>query len=48
MTDAITNLTTIISSVLDIIEGNSVMMIYFVAGLLGVAVSVIKRLVGRY
>lgn len=48
MTDAISNLMSIVSTVLTTIEGNAVMMTFFVAGLAGVAVSIVKRLVGRY
>ena len=48
MTEAISNVMTVVSTVMSTIEGNTVLMAFFCAGLVGVAVSIVRRLVGRY
>lgn len=48
MTTAISNLTTTMSSVITLVEGNSVMMTFFCAGIFSLAVGMVKKLVGRF
>lgn len=48
MSDAVANLMTVVSTVMTTIEGNAVMMTFMCAGLVGVAVSTVRRLIGRY
>ena len=48
MTDAVTSVMGIVSSLLTTIQGNSILMAFMCAGLIGIAVGIIKKLVGRY
>lgn len=48
MSTAITTVTDMIGSVITIIEGNATLMAFFVAGLVGVGIGLVKRLVGSY
>lgn len=48
MSDAISSVMSVVSTVMTTIQGNTVLMAFFCAGLVGVAVSIVRRLVGRY
>ena len=48
MTDAVSSVMGIVSSLMTTIQGNDVLMAFMCAGLIGIAVGVIKKLVGRY
>lgn len=48
MTQAITDVMSVVSTVMTTIEGNAVLMAFMCAGLVGVAVSIVRKLVGRY
>lgn len=47
MTTALSNVLTIVGNVMTTIEGNSVLMAMFCAPLVGVAVSIVKKLVRK-
>lgn len=48
MTQAITDVMSVVATVMTTIEGNAVLMAFMCAGLVGVAVSIVRKLVGRY
>ena len=48
MTDAVSSVMGIVSSFMTTIQGNDVLMAFMCAGLIGIAVSVIKKFVGCY
>ena len=48
MTDAVTSVMGIVSSLMTTIQGNSILMAFMCAGLIGIAVGIIKKPVGRY
>lgn len=48
MTDAVSSVMGIVSSLMTTIQGNEILMAFMCAGLIGIAVGVIKKLVGRY
>ena len=48
MSDAVTSVMGIVSSLMTTIQGNEVLMAFMCAGLIGIAIAVIKKLVGRY
>lgn len=48
MTQAITDVMSVVSTVMTTIEGNSVLMAFMCAGLVGVGVGIVRKLVGRY
>ena len=48
MTDAVTSVMGIVTSLMKTIQGNEILMAFMCAGLIGIAVGVIKKLVGRY
>ena len=48
MTDAVTSVMGIVTSLMKTIQGNDVLMAFMCAGLIGIAIAVIKKLVGRY
>lgn len=48
MTQAISDVMSVVSTVMTTIEGNPVLMAFMCAGLVGVAVNIVRKLVGRY
>lgn len=44
MTSAINNIMTVVSNVITTVAGNPVLMTFFCAGLVGVAIGLVKRL----
>lgn len=48
MTQAITDVMSVVSTVMTTIESNAVLMAFMCAGLVGVAVGIVRKLVGRY
>ena len=48
MSDAVKSVMGIVSSLMTTIQGNEILMAFMCAGLIGIAVGVIKKLVGRY
>lgn len=48
MTDAVSNLMSVVGSIMTTIEGNSILMVFMVAGVVFTAVSIVKSLVGQY
>lgn len=48
MTQAISDVMSVVSTMMTTIEGNKVLMAFFVSGLIGIAVGIVRRLVGRY
>ena len=48
MSDAVASVMGIVNSLMTTIQGNSILMAFMCAGLIGIAVGVIKKLVGRY
>ena len=48
MADAVKSVMGIVSSLMTTIHGNEILMAFMCAGLIGIAVGVIKKLVGRY
>ena len=45
---AVGDVMTIVNSVMTTIEGNSLLFMFAVAGLIGIAVGVVRALIGRY
>ena len=48
MSDAVASVMSIVNSLMTTIQGNAILMAFMCAGLIGIAVGVIKKLVGRY
>lgn len=48
MSDAVASVMSIVTSLMTTIQGNEILMAFMCAGLIGIAVGVIKKLVGRY
>ncbi|MCI6782169.1 MAG: hypothetical protein MR594_00870 [Lachnospiraceae bacterium] len=44
MTDAVTSLMGVVSTVMTTITGNAVLMTFFCAGIVGIAIAVVKKL----
>ena len=44
MTDAVTSLMRVVSTVMTTITGNAVLMTFFCAGIIGIAIAVVKKL----
>ena len=44
MTDAVTSLMGVVSTVMTTITGNAVLMTFFCAGIIGIAIAVVKKL----
>lgn len=45
---AVGDIMTIVSSIMTTIEGNSLLFMFAVAGLVGIAIGVVRSLIGRY
>lgn len=45
---AIGDIMTIVNSIMSTIEGNSLLFMFAVAGLIGIAIGVVRKLIGRY
>lgn len=45
---AISSIMTIVSSIMSTIEGNTLLFMFAVAGLVGIAIGVVRSLIGRY
>lgn len=48
MTDAVGSVMAVVSNVMSTIEGNTLLMCFMTAPLIGIAVSIVRKLVGRY
>lgn len=48
ITSAVTSIMGIVSTMMTTITSNSILMAFMCAGLIGIAIAVIKKLVGRY
>lgn len=44
MTDAVTSLMSVVSTVMTTITGNSILLTFFCAGIVGIAIGVVKKL----
>lgn len=45
---AVSDVMSIVSSVVTVVEGNSLFFMFACAGLIGIAVGVVRKLIGRY
>lgn len=45
---SVSDVMSIVSSIMTTIEGNSLLFMFAVAGLIGIAVGVVRSLIGRY
>ena len=48
LTSAVTSIMGIVTTLMNSITSNAILMAFMCAGLIGVAIAVIKKLVGRY
>lgn len=46
--DSVSNVMSIVNSLMTTIEGNSLLFMFAVAGLIGIAIGVVRALIGRY
>lgn len=45
---SVSDIMTIVNSIMTTIEGNSLLFMFAVAGLVGIAIGVVRALIGRY
>lgn len=48
VSSSVSDVMTIVNSIMTTIEGNSLLFMFAVAGLIGIAVGVVRSLIGRY
>lgn len=48
MADAITAIFGVAEDALDLIQGNSLLMLFACSGVVGIAIGIVKKLIGRY
>lgn len=48
VSSSVSDIMTIVNSIMTTIEGNSLLFMFAVAGLVGIAIGVVRNLIGRY